>query len=141
MTKRCDIIAEKIVAVGNNVSHSHRKTRRRFLPNLQSASLRSELLGVTLKFKVAASTLRSIEHNGGLDSFLLTTSSTKLTAEAAKLKRQIKKKVEVDPKAKKPVAKKKAVSNRKAAIAKKAAPKKAPAKKAAPKKEAGTAAA
>ncbi len=63
------------------------------MPNLQHVSLRSDALGTNISLRVTAATLRSIEHNGGLDGYLLSHSSTKMTPEAAKLKRQVKKKL------------------------------------------------
>lgn len=90
MARRCDLTG-KDVQSGNNVSHSNRKTRRRFLPNMQDVTLRSELLGAGVNLRIPVSTLRTVEHNGGLDSYLLTTSSRKLTAEGAALKRKIQK--------------------------------------------------
>lgn len=74
---------------GNNVSHANNRNRRRFLPNLQVVSLLSEKLGKVFKLKVCSKTLRSIEHNGGLDAYLESTSNTKLTPEAQKIKKQI----------------------------------------------------
>lgn len=76
---------------GNNVSHSNRKTRRRFVPNIQSVSLLSDALGRRVSLKLTVATLRTVDHNGGLDAYLLSTSDTKLTDEARRLKRQIKK--------------------------------------------------
>lgn len=90
MARRCDLTG-KGVQSGNNVSHSNRKTRRRFLPNLRAVSLVSEALGKQVSLRICAHTLRSVEHNGGLDSYLLTTSNLKLTDEARRIKRQIKK--------------------------------------------------
>lgn len=90
MSRRCDITGKGVMS-GNNVSHAHNKTRRRFLPNLQDVSLLSETLGRSVKLKVTASTLRTIEHNGGLDAYLLGTANSKLSDEAQRLKRQIKK--------------------------------------------------
>ncbi len=92
MARRCTLTG-KGPQSGNNVSHSHRKTRRRFLPNVQNVSLRSDALNQSVSLKVTASTVRTVEHNGGLDSYLLTTSNLKLTDEAKKLKRRIKKAV------------------------------------------------
>lgn len=92
MARRCSITGTGSQS-GNNVSHSNRKTRTRFLPNLQNVSLKSDILGVSISLRVTAATLRSIEHNGGLDGYLLKQSERKLTAEAAKLKRKIKRKV------------------------------------------------
>ena len=69
MAKKCDILGTGVMS-GNNVSHANNKTRRRFLPNLQVVSLFSEALNRVFKLKVCSKTLRSIEHNGGLDSYL-----------------------------------------------------------------------
>ena len=77
---------------GNNVSHANNKTRRRFLPNLNNTSLFSEALNKIFKLKVTSATLRTIEHNGGLDSYLESTSNTKLSEEAVRIKKQIAKK-------------------------------------------------
>ncbi len=92
MARRCSITGVGSQS-GNKVSHSNRKTRTRFMPNLQHVSLRSDALGVNVSLRVTAATLRSIEHNGGLDGYLLNHAASKMTPEAAKLKRQIKKKV------------------------------------------------
>ena len=91
MSKKCDISGTGVLS-GNNVSHANNKTRRRFLPNLQVVSLLSDTLGKIFKLKVCSKTLRSIEHNGGLDSYLESTSITKLTEEAKKIKKSIAKK-------------------------------------------------
>ncbi len=92
MSKRCPLTG-KTIQFGNNVSHSQRKTRRRFNPNMQEISVISDALGQTVKIKMPVSTLRTIEHNGGLDNYLVKTSNLKLTPEAVALKRQIKKAV------------------------------------------------
>ena len=91
MAKKCEISGTGVMS-GNNVSHANNRTRRRFLPNLQVISLLSDILGKTFKLKISAKTLRSIEHNGGLDSYLETTSNSKLTDEAKKIKKSIAKK-------------------------------------------------
>ncbi len=91
MARRC-IITGKGVQAGNNVSHANNRTRRRFLPNLQKASLQSEALGESVRMRITTSALRTIEKNGGLDAWLLGTSNVKLSAEARKLKRRIEKK-------------------------------------------------
>lgn len=88
MARRCSITG-KGVLTGNNVSHSNRRTRRRFLPNIQQASLYSEALGRTVRLKLAASGIRTIEHKGGLDAYLLGTADKKLTDEAIRLKKEI----------------------------------------------------
>ena len=88
MARKCALTGRG-VQTGNNVSHAHNKTRRRFLPNLQDISLLSDALGTTVRLRLAASTIRTVEHNGGLDAYLLGTSNLKLTDEAKKLKRRI----------------------------------------------------
>jgi large subunit ribosomal protein L28 len=89
MARRCDVTG-KGVLTGNNVSHAHNKTRRRYLPNVQKMTLFSETLG-KVRLKISADALRSIEHKGGLDAFLLNTSNLKLAPEAIKIKTRIKK--------------------------------------------------
>lgn len=90
MARRCALTGRG-VQTGNNVSHAHNKTRRRFLPNLQTASLYSDALGQTVRLRVCARTLRTIEHKGGLDAFLLGSSASKLADEGRLLKRRVKK--------------------------------------------------
>lgn len=87
-------MVKKAVQFGRQISHSNRKSQKRFLPNIQSVSLQSEALGKVVRLNIATNTLRSIDHNGGLDNYLLTTSNIKLSAEAIRLKRQIRKAVE-----------------------------------------------
>ncbi len=91
MARKCDITGTGAMS-GNNVSHANNRTRRRFLPNLQVVSLLSDVLGKVFKLKVCSKTLRSIEHNGGLDSYLESTSNNKLSDEAKKIKKAIAKK-------------------------------------------------
>ena len=88
MSRRCEITG-KGVQSGNNVSHANNKTRRRFLPNMQDASVMSEILGAPITLRVTTQGLRTIEHNGGIDSFLLTTPASKLPPEAKAMKRRI----------------------------------------------------
>ncbi len=89
MARRCPI-TRKGVQTGNNVSHAHNKTRRRFLPKLQLASLMSEALGGPIRLRVTPHGVRTLEHNGGLDAFLLGTRDSKLSVEARRLKRRVK---------------------------------------------------
>ena len=91
MARRCELTG-KGVLTGNNVSHAHNKTRRRFLPNVQETSLYSEGLDRSMRFKVSASALRSVEHNGGLDNFLMKASDDQLSQTALRVKRQLAKK-------------------------------------------------
>jgi large subunit ribosomal protein L28 len=79
----------KGVLSGNNVSHANNKTRRRYLPNLQETSLLSDTLGTQVRVRVSTRALRTIEHNGGLDAFLLSTPNRNLPEEAQALKRRI----------------------------------------------------
>ncbi len=90
MSRRCQLTGRG-VQTGNNVSHAHNKTRRRFLPNLQKASLFSEALGKSVRLKVSAYAIRTVERKGGLDAFLLDARDSELTPEIRRLKRQIKK--------------------------------------------------
>ncbi len=90
MSRRCSLTGKGVQA-GNNVSHAHNKTRRRFLPNLQDTSLLSDALGRVVKLKLSTRAIRTIEHNGGLDAYLLKTADTKLTDEAVSLKPKVKK--------------------------------------------------
>ncbi len=88
MARRCGITG-KGVLTGNNVSHANNKTRRRFLPNLQESSFWSDVLGTQIQMRLSANGIRTIEHNGGLDSFLLGTPNRRLPPEAMTLKRRI----------------------------------------------------
>lgn len=90
MARRCELTG-KGVQTGHKVSHSNRKTKRRFLPNLNSVTLLSETLNRSFRMRVSASGLRAVEHRGGLDAFLLKSSDDKLSAPAREVKRQIEK--------------------------------------------------
>lgn len=90
MARRCSVTG-KGVLTGNNVSHAKNRNRRRFLPNVQQSSMLSDALGRAVTLKVATSTIRTIEKNGGIDAYLLGTSNSKLTDKARRLKRQIRK--------------------------------------------------
>jgi large subunit ribosomal protein L28 len=92
MARRCAVTG-KGVQTGNYVSHANNKTRRRYLPNLQVTSLFSESLGRNFSFRVSTNGLRTIEHKGGLDSFLIASSSLKLNAEFRALKKLVEKAV------------------------------------------------
>ena len=92
MAKICDICG-KGPATGNNVSHAHNKTRRRFYPNLQQASLFSEALNSVVRLKVSRDTIRTVEKRGGIDKFLLDLPDSSLTKEIRRLKARIKKRI------------------------------------------------
>ncbi|WOJ89174.1 50S ribosomal protein L28 [Methylocapsa polymorpha] len=91
MSRRCELTG-KAVQTGNLVSHSNHKTRTRFLPNLCNVTLISDVLQRKLRFRVAAAALRSVEHRGGLDAFLLKASDSDLSSGALAIKREIVKK-------------------------------------------------
>jgi large subunit ribosomal protein L28 len=93
MTRRCELTG-KGVQTGNNVSHANNKSKRRFLPNLNVASLNSEVLDRTFRFKVSAAALRTIDQKGGLDSFLLKAKIESLSISAAKVKKDVEKALE-----------------------------------------------
>ncbi|MFN3227255.1 MAG: 50S ribosomal protein L28 [Hyphomicrobiales bacterium] len=88
MARRCELTG-KGVQTGNNVSHANNKTRRRWLPNLNTVSLVSDALGRTVRLRISASALRSVEHRGGLDAFLLKARDTELSANALKVKKEV----------------------------------------------------
>lgn len=90
MARRCALTG-KGVQTGNNVSHAHNKTRRRFLPNLHQASIMSDALGKTVRLRLAVQTLRTIDHKGGLDAYLLDARDAKLSLEGRRLKRRVRK--------------------------------------------------
>ncbi len=91
MARRCELTG-KAVQSGHLVSHSNRKTKRKFLPNLCSVTLQSDALGRAVRLRIAASALRSVEHRGGLDAFLAKAADGDLSQNARVLKREIEKK-------------------------------------------------
>ncbi|WP_299438881.1 50S ribosomal protein L28 [uncultured Rhodospira sp.] len=88
MARRCAVTG-KGVLTGNNVSHSNIKSKRRFLPNLQVTSLMSESLNRTVRVRLSTHGLRTIEHMGGIDAFLMSTADAKLAPELRKIKRLV----------------------------------------------------
>ncbi|SDG45797.1 50S ribosomal protein L28 [Roseospirillum parvum] len=90
MARRCAVTG-KGVQTGNLVSHSNIKTRRRYLPNLQTVSLLSDTLGQMVRLRVSTHALRSIEHRGGIDAYLTSARNEELSLEARRLKRRISK--------------------------------------------------
>ncbi len=91
MSRICELTGKGRL-VGNNVSHAKNRTRRTFLPNLQKVTLMSESLEKSFKFRVSTQGLRSVEHVGGLDNWLVKTSDSKLSDNARKVKKEITKK-------------------------------------------------
>jgi large subunit ribosomal protein L28 len=96
MSRRC-VVTGKGVQTGNNVSHANNRTRRRFLPNLQEISVLSDALGHSVRLRVSTCGLKTIEHNGGIDAFLMSVSDAKLTVDAVRLKRRIQRALENQP--------------------------------------------
>jgi large subunit ribosomal protein L28 len=94
MSRVCELTA-KGRQVGNNVSHANNKTKRTFLPNLQNVTLISDALGRSVRLRVSMNGLRSVEHVGGLDNWLLKTSDELLSDRCVKLKKEIAKKAAV----------------------------------------------
>ncbi len=88
MSRRCELTG-KGVMMGNNVSHALNRTRRRFLPNLLNVTLISDALNRSVKLRISANALRSVEHRGGLDAFLLKASDEDLSVTAQGLKKEI----------------------------------------------------
>lgn len=93
MARRCDLTGVG-AQTGHLVSHSNRKTKTKFLPNLQEVTLISDTLGTNVRLRITAATLRSIEHNGGLDGFLVSRRAAQLTEKGQRLRTKIKKKLE-----------------------------------------------
>ena len=92
MSRRCELTA-KAPLVGHKVSHSNIKTKRRFLPNLCNVTFISDALGRNIRLRVSTNALKSVDHNGGLDAYLIKTRAENLSPRALELKRQIEKKV------------------------------------------------
>ena len=92
MSRRCELTG-KAVLTGHRVSHSNHKTKRRFLPNLVSVTLQSDTLGRSVRLRVSANALRTVEHRGGLDAFLAKAKAGELSTTALAVKREIEKKL------------------------------------------------
>ena len=88
MARRCEFTGKGPMS-GNNVSHANNKTKRRFLPNLNDVTLQSEVLNRGFKFRISAAALRSVDHRGGLDQFLVKAKDNELSTNALKLKKEI----------------------------------------------------
>jgi large subunit ribosomal protein L28 len=88
MSRRCELMG-KNAQVGHLVSHSQIKTKRRFMPNLCDVTLISDTLGRSVRLRISAHALRSVEHRGGLDAYLLKARDTELSDRALRLKREI----------------------------------------------------
>ncbi len=92
MSRRCELTG-KSAQVGHKVSHSNIKTKRRFLPNLCNVTMISDALGRNVRLRVSTNALKSVDHRGGLDAFLIKAKADELSSKAVDLKRQIEKKL------------------------------------------------
>ena len=89
MSRRC-MVSGKGPLVGNNVSHANNKTKRRFQPNLQDTTLLSDVLGRSVRLRLSTNGLKTVEHSGGLDAWLVKTPAAKLDKQMRRLKEQVK---------------------------------------------------
>lgn len=92
MSWRCDLTGKKPL-VGHKVSHSNIKTKRRFMPNLQNVTLMSDALGRSFKVRVSTNALRTVDHRGGLDAFLIKAKEAELAPKMVTVRRQLVKKL------------------------------------------------
>jgi large subunit ribosomal protein L28 len=90
MARRCELTG-KAVQSGNKVSHANNKSRRRFLPNLNEVTLTSDSLGQSVRLRISSHALRSVEHRGGLDAFLVKARDEDLSVKARRIKKTIEK--------------------------------------------------
>lgn len=88
MSRRCELTGKGPMS-GHRVSHSNIKSKRRYLPNLNVVTLQSETLGQSFRFRIAASALRTVDHRGGLDAFLIKARDAELSEKALKVKRDM----------------------------------------------------
>ena|ERR1700722_9746013 len=88
MARVCSVSGKK-PHFGNNVSHANNKTRRRWQPNLQVCSFPSEILGTRVSMRLTANGIRTIEHNGGIDAWLIGSRNSRLQPEALKIKKRM----------------------------------------------------
>jgi large subunit ribosomal protein L28 len=88
MARRCELTG-KAVQVGHRVSHANNKSKHRFLPNLKTVSLMSDALNRTVRLRISVAALRSVEHRGGLDGFLVKARDEELSERARKLRKDV----------------------------------------------------
>src|ERR1700756_5354939 len=91
MARRCELTG-KTRQIGNRVSHSNRKTKRRFQPNLLNVTLLSDALNRSIRLRISANALKTVDHRGGLDAFLLKAKDAELSPRVRDLKREVAKK-------------------------------------------------
>jgi large subunit ribosomal protein L28 len=92
MSRKCDLTGKQ-AQVGHKVSHSNRKTKRRFLPNLVNVTLMSDALNRSVRLRVSTNALKTVDHRGGLDAFLMKAKDDELSPKALDLKRALRKKL------------------------------------------------
>ena len=92
MARRCELTG-KAVLTGNNVSHANRKTKRRFLPNLVNVTMISDTLSRAVRLRISANALKTVDHRGGLDAFLMKAKDDDLSPKALEIKREVRKKL------------------------------------------------
>ena len=92
MSRRCELTG-KGAQTGHKVSHSNRKTKRRFLPNLVNVTMTSDTLGRAVRLRVSTSAMKTVDHRGGLDAFLAKAKEAELSPRALDLKRELRKKL------------------------------------------------
>jgi large subunit ribosomal protein L28 len=90
MTRRCELTG-KLPLSGQLRSHAENKTKRKFRPNLCDVTLISDALGRSVRLRVCARALKSVEHRGGLDAFLLKAGDEDLSERCLKLKHDVQK--------------------------------------------------
>ena len=88
MSRKCELTGKGPMS-GNNVSHAKNRTRRRFLPNLQDVTLISDVLGRSFRLRISSAALRTVDHRGGFDAFLLKAKDAELSSEALKIKTEV----------------------------------------------------
>lgn len=88
MSRVCELTGKAPMS-GNKISHANNKTRRRFLPNLNEVTLISDVLGKSFSLRISAAGLRSVDHRGGLDAYLLKATDDELSSNALKIKKEI----------------------------------------------------
>jgi large subunit ribosomal protein L28 len=98
MARRCELTGKGVLS-GHNVSHANNKTKRKFRPNVSDVAVISDKLNRTVRLKISKQALRSIDHNGGLDAFLLKQSDENLSLRARRLKREVARAVAAEQKA------------------------------------------
>jgi large subunit ribosomal protein L28 len=92
MSRRCELSGVNR-QIGHKVSHSNIKTKREFQPNLVNVTLASDALGQSFRLRISAAALRTVDHRGGLDAFLIKANETELSDRAVKIRRDLKKKL------------------------------------------------